>query len=376
MKEKKFNLSEAVQSIRDFRQVGKTKHLLSDIVLTGLFTLLSNGHDYADMVIFGKTHGKKLKKYLKYPNGVPSHDTFERAFSSISPTHFIGLLVSYSQCFMKILAEKQINIDGKKLRGVSPKSKGNSGLYLLNAWVSENRVCIGQEKVGDKSNEITAIPVLLSSLDITDAVVTIDAIGCQTEIVNQICEQQGEYLIAVKGNQGSLFQDVKSAFQLDDQSIETTDWIIEDNASRKESRKCSILVAEKVLPKEQVAKWRNLSTLVRVESIRAGVKEERFYISSEKNLGNINKPLYFNRLVRAHWSIENQLHWHLDVTFREDKSRARDKYAPQNLAILRKLALQLIQNAKAHFKLSLAKIRYQLSLNFDSLVDLLLFSCV
>ena len=154
--------------------------------MTGFFTLLSNGHDYADMVIFGETHGKKLKKYLKYPNGVPSHDTFERVFSSISPTHFMGLLVCYSQCFVEILAEKQINIDGKKLRGVSPKSKGNSGLYLLNAWVSENRLCIGQEKVGDKSNEITGIPVLLSGLDITAAVVTIDAIGCQTEIVNQI----------------------------------------------------------------------------------------------------------------------------------------------------------------------------------------------
>jgi predicted transposase YbfD/YdcC len=376
MIQKKFNIQEAVKCIRDFRQIGKTKHLLSDVVLTGLFTLVTNGHDYADMVIFAKTHGKKLKKYLKYPNGIPSHDTFERVFSTIAPNHFINLLISYSQCFMDTLAEKQINIDGKKLRGVSPKSKGNSGLYLLSAWVSENRLCVGQQKVEDKSNEITAIPVLLSALDITSAIVSIDAIGCQTEIVNQICEQQGEYLISLKGNQGSLLQDVESAFQLDDKLIETTDWIIEDNASRKESRRCAILDATKVLPKEQIAKWRNLSTLVRVESIRAGVKEERFYISSEKNLGNINKPLYFNKLVRAHWSIENHLHWHLDVTFKEDKSRARNKYAPQNLAILRKLALQLIQNAKAHFKLSMAKIRYELALNIDSLRDLLQFSCV
>lgn len=373
---KKFNLKKALKLLPDFRQAGKTLHLLSDIVMTGLLTVLCNGQDFQDMEIFGREEGHKLKSYLKYPNGVPSHDTFERVFKSISPIYFIKILTTYSECFIDILSEKQICIDGKKLRGVLPTSKGNSGLYLLSAWVSENRLCIGQEKVKDKSNEITAIPVLLSGIDITNAVVTIDAIGCQTEIVEQICEQGGEYLIALKGNQGTLLADVSSAFKLDDKSIEMSQWIDEDNGSRKESRRCSILEAKTVLPKEQLNNWRNLSTLVRVESIREGVKDERFYISSEKDLGGINKPLYFNSLVRGHWGIENHLHWHLDVTFKEDASRARDKFAPQNLAILRKLALQMIQHAKPHFKLSLAKIRYKLSLNINSLIELLQFSCV
>ncbi|MFN0201379.1 MAG: ISAs1 family transposase, partial [Bacteroidia bacterium] len=222
----------------------------------------------------------------------------------------------------------------------------------------------------DKSNEIKAIPVLLESINLTGAVVSADAMICQTEIVNQICEQGGDYLISLKGNQGTLLQDTESSFQLNEKLIESTEWIEERNGSREEARKCSILPAEKVLPQEQLAKWRNLATLIRVETKREGVYEQRFFISSEKEIPKINNPLYFNKLVRGHWGIENHLHWHLDVTFREDKSRARDKFAPQNLAILRKLALQLIQNAKKNTKLSLAKIRYNISLDITFLYDI------
>ena len=372
----KFNLKTAMQIIPDNRQSGKVLHLLSDIILTALFTLLCNGQDYQDMVEFGKIHGSKLKKWLHYPNGVPSHDTFERVFSSVAPEYFVTFLELYAECFIDLLLEKQISIDGKKLRGASPKSKGNSGLYIVSAWVSENRLCVGQVKVKDKSNEITAVPELFGNLDIRGAVVTADAMSCQTAIVRQICEQGGDYLIALKGNQGTLLQEVSSAFQLDDMKIEDTGWIVEDNHSRPESRRCSILDAQVVLPEEQRKPWKNLATLVRVESIRDGVKDERFYISSEKNLQGFNKPLYFNALVRGHWGIENHLHWHLDVTFKEDKSRVREKYAPENLTVLRKLALQIIENAKPHFKLSIAKIRYRMSLDINSLLELLQFSCV
>ena len=144
--EKKFDVKGIMGLLPDFREPGKVLHLLSDIVLTGLFTVLCNGHDYSDMVIFAQEHGPKLKKYLKFPHGVPSHDTFDRVFSTLCPSRLIRVLTAYSESFIDVLNDKQICIDGKKIKGVSPKSKGNSGLYLASAWVSENRLCIGQEK--------------------------------------------------------------------------------------------------------------------------------------------------------------------------------------------------------------------------------------
>lgn len=365
------DLLKSISNIRDFRQSGKIEYFLSDLILIGLFTLLCNGHDYEDMVLYWEKNGKKLKGYLKRPNKVPSSDTFNRVFSTLEPSALIDVLCQYGETFIDILSEKQICIDGKKLRGSCPKGRGGRGIYLVNAWISENRLCIGQEKVAEKSNEITAIPKVLSSLNIEGSVISLDSIGCQQNIVNQICDQGADYLIALKGNQGTLLQDVEAAFQLDERKIEASLCMEEENGGRKESRKCSILEAKSVLPEQQLYKWKNLATLVRIESIRNGQQEQRFYISSEKYVEKINNPMYFNTLVRGHWSIENHLHWHLDVVFREDNSRIRDEYAAQNIAILRKLALQIIQNSKKHFNLSMQKIRYLISIDSDSFIELL-----
>jgi predicted transposase YbfD/YdcC len=372
---KRFNLKQVFSKIVDFRQEGKVMHLMSDIVLTGLFTYMSNGSDYEDMAIFGLEHGDKLGEYLKYPNGVPSSDTFSRVFNRLKPASLIAILEEYGGYFLEVLSEKQINIDGKKLRGATPKSRGNTGIYLVSAWVSENNLCVGQVQVADKSNEITAIPLLLEGLDIKGSIVSMDALGCQTEIVEQICKQEGEYLIGLKGNQETLHEEVKQSFLLNDSHCESSAWMEEGSASQKQSRRCTILDAKIALPQEMLDKWKKLTTLIKIESIRKGVKEERYYISSEAREEKINNPLYFNSLVRGHWGIENRLHWHLDVTFKEDDSRVRKGYAPQNLAILRKMALHLIQNAKSQFKLSIAKIRYKISLNINTLVEILDFSC-
>ncbi len=339
--------------IPDFREAHKCKHLLSDILTIGLCTYLSNGQDYEDMVIFGQTKGALLPELLELPNGVPSHDTFNRVFQILDCEILKGCLTRHGKELLDVLAEKQICLDGKKLRGHSPQSRGNKGLYIVNAWVSENRLCIGQHRVCQKSNEIDAIPGLLAEIDITDAVVTVDAMGCQKHIARQITKQNGHYLLAVKGNQKELLEEVSCAFKANVPIAISEEW--EYDHGRFETRKCSILSATSAMDRQIANEWVGVQTIVMLESSRSiGGKqtlETRYYISDESEVN----ALYFNRLTRGHWAIENQLHWHLDVTFREDACRARKGNAPENLATLRKLALQII--SQHDDKLSLKKRR-------------------
>lgn len=341
--------------IEDFRVENKCLHKLSDILLIGLFTYLSNGEDYEDMVVFATAHQHSLSDYLELPNGIPSHDTFNRVFSCLSPDILRDCLDNYGKDLVGLLIEKQLCIDGKKLRGFDPTSKVTQGMYIVNAWVSENRVCIGQKKVEQKSNEITAIPALLGDLDITEAVVSIDAIGCQKAIASQVIAKQGHYLLAVKSNQVSLYEDIACAFKANKPDSFSQEW--EYERSRFESRRCSILQAEDVLLKETLCQWENLKTIIKIESIRVHQEEKttqtRYYISDEQAL----PPSYFNSLVRGHWSIENHLHWHLDITFKEDACRARRGYAPENLATLRKCALQLIREQNDNLSLKKRKVK-------------------
>ncbi|GHS96154.1 hypothetical protein FACS189421_00710 [Bacteroidia bacterium] len=174
-----------LSEIEDYRIEKKCLHKLSDILFIELSTYLSNGEDYENMVLFSHTHESFLREYIELTNGTPSHDTFNRVFSMLEPDILRQCLNDYGKDIVGLLAEKHICLDGKKLRGVSPTSRGNRGLYIVNAWVAENRLCIGQKKVEDKSNEITAIPSLLDEIDIEDAVVSIDAIGCQRSIVTE-----------------------------------------------------------------------------------------------------------------------------------------------------------------------------------------------
>jgi predicted transposase YbfD/YdcC len=356
-------LSEYFLEIEDPREEHKCKHKLSDLLLIGLFTYLSNGEDYEDMVLFGATKGHLLKEYLSLPNGIPSHDTFNRIFQILDCNVLKKCLTDYGKELIDILSEKQICLDGKKLKGVSPTSRGNQGLYIVNAWLSENKLCIGQERVDDKSNEIEAIPRLLKEIDITDAVVSIDAIGCQKGVVNQIQEQGGHYLLAVKNNQKELYEDISCAFKANKALSVDEEW--EYARGRFETRTCSILNAKSTLLEEVFGEWKGLQTLIKIEATRI-IKEQattqvRYYISDENEIS----ANYFNRLTRGHWSIENHLHWHLDVTFREDDCRARKGNAPENLATLRKLALQII--TEHDDKLSLKKRRVKAAFDIEYL---------
>jgi predicted transposase YbfD/YdcC len=235
--------------------------------------------------------------------------------------------------------------------------------------VGENCFCIGQEKVEEKSNEITAIPIILASLDIEDAVVSIDAIGTQTKIAEQIIEQKGHYFLSVKGNQQGLLEDLESAFKINNgvQFIAET----ERNHGRIENRSCCILPASDYLLEENMLAWKNVSTLVKIEAsreIKGVVKQEtRYYISDE----TVSLPAYYLSLSRGHWGIENRLHWHLYVTFKEDACRARKGNAPINLSVLRKLALQILSNQKD--KLSLKKRQYKAVLDVNYLKKIISF---
>lgn len=356
-----------LSNVEDFRMAGKCHHKLSDILLIGLLTYLSNGEDYEDMVLFSKTHKDLLSEYIELPNGIPSHDTFNRVFSMLSADVLRECLNNYGKDLVSILSEKQICMDGKKLRGRDPRSKGNHGLYIVNAWVSEDRVCIGQKRVDDKSNEIEAIPRLIEELDITGAIVSIDAMGCQRDIADRIVAKQGHYLLALKENQGALYEDAICGFKLNHYlSIDET-W--EYDHGRYETRKCSIIDAEMALLEENKERWPHLNTLIRVEATRCvggrEAKETRYYISDLTNRDAND----YNALVRGHWSIENHLHWHLDVTFGEDVSRARKGYASENLSTMRKLALQIIREQDD--KLSLKKRRLKAAYDVQYLKKLI-----
>ena len=354
-------------SVEDFRVKNKCLHKLSDILLIGLFTYLSNGEDYEDMVLFGATHQCSLTDYLDLPNGLPSHDTFNRVFSTINPDILRKCLNDYGKDIVEVLSEKQLCIDGKKLKGVSPNSRGNKGLYIVNAWVSENRICVGQKKVEEKSNEISAIPELINDIDITDAVVSIDAIGCQKEIASQIIDKQGDYLLSVKSNQNALLEDIVCSFKANLPISTTEQW--EYERGRFENRRCSILNAREVLLDENLEPWKGIKTLIKVEATRTTNDKEttqiRYYISSKAQM----EASYFNTLVRGHWSIENHLHWYLDITFNEDACRARTGYAPENLSTMRKFALQIIKNQND--KLSLKKRRVKAAYDIQYLKKLI-----
>ena len=354
--------------VRDPRVQGRCLHKLSDILFIALCTLISNGEDSIDMVSFATERESWLREILELPHGIPSDDTFRRVLQMVDPESLNEVLVLQGSSFLDNYKDKLISIDGKKLKGSSPKSKGNKGLYILNAWVSANGLCIGQSKVEDKSNEITAIPELLDKLEIKGSIISIDAIGCQVEIARKIIEKEADYLLSVKGNQKDLHEEIKESFSFMHSIDHAEQW--EYDHGRYETRSCKLLSAKEAFSPNLQKKWPEAKTLVEIKATRTildvTTTSSRYYISSQDE----TSAMKYNAMVRNHWSIENQLHWHLDVTFREDDSRIRIKNAPINLNILRKIALQKIKQFDD--KSSLKKRRFRASLNIEYLTKLLI----
>lgn len=352
--------------VSDPRVQSRCDHLLEDILFIALCTLLSNGEDFEDMVEFGHQRFEWLSEVLSLPNGIPSHDTFNRVLQLIDPEQLSLCLAQDAQILIESVSEKLVVFDGKKIKGASPRSCANQGLFILSAWVGEYRLCIGQQKVDKKSNEITAIPQLIDLLDLEDSLVSIDAIGCQSEIAVKILDAKADYLLALKRNQGRLFEEVHDEFRW--KSVQAFDQKWEYAHGRYEERRCQLLKASDILSSQTLDKWKGIQTIIKIEAQRrtgkATTSQTRYYISSEaKNCS------YYNDAVRAHWGIENHLHWHLDVTFKEDASRSRKKNAPQNLNVLRKMALHRVSRMKD--KLSLKKRRFRASMNVEYLEKVL-----
>jgi predicted transposase YbfD/YdcC len=353
--------------VEDPRVLNRCDHKLIDILFIAFCTLLSNGEDYEDMVEFGRQRQYWLETVLDLPNGIPSHDTFNRVFQLIDPKYLSKGLTEDGSALLESVAGKLISFDGKKIRGVNPTSRGNRGLYVLSAWVNEHRLCIGQKRVNDKSNEIRAIPDLIEELDVEEAIISIDAIGCQTQIAEKIKGAKADYLLAVKGNQKDLLEEITEAFEYSRVTDYSENW--EYDHGRYEQRKCELLDAKASLSPIQLQKWPSTNTLIKITAQRMiqdkSTIETRYYISSLIKY----EAKQYNELVRGHWGIENLLHWHLDVTFREDASRVRSGNAPLNLNILRKMALMKIGQMKD--SLSLKKRRFRAALNQEYLQKIL-----
>lgn len=355
--------------IKDPRKIDRCVYELGDLLAVAFLSYLSGLEDYADMALFSVSRAREFGLF-PYTDRNPSADTFERLFATLSTDFLEQAVIEQGRRILDVLEEKQIAIDGKKLCGTAPREKGPKGDYLLNAFVAENSLFIGQEKVRDKENEIPAIPRLLDRLEICGATVSIDAMGTQVDIAEKILSKGGHYLLAVKENQGGLLYEVKDVMRYSEPiSVQTE---TEKEHARVETRTVSIFPAARMEDKDVLSRWPGIRTLVRIETSTVHVSEDgkeegqtRYYISDE----DFPSAAYYGALARGHWAVENGLHWHLDVTFREDDCRARRNNAAQNLSLLRKLALQV---AKAtNDRLSLRKRLVKASMDKDYLRKLL-----
>ncbi|GAA6618972.1 ISAs1 family transposase [Scytonema sp. NUACC26] len=345
----KITIAEHFSNIDDPRIERRKLHKLIDIITISICAVICGADTWEDIELFGESKQEWLKKFLELPNGIPSHDTFARLFARLNPEQFQKSFISWIQSISKLTNEEIIAIDGKTLRGSYDTSNDKAAIHMVSAWVSANCLVLGQVKVDEKSNEITAIPKLLKVLCLHGCIVTIDAIGCQKEIVNQIVEQGGDYVIALKKNQNSLYERVdslfKSAISNQFQGFDKSEFRQDElGHGRQEIRQCVVLsnIQDLIDPEN---KWSSLTSIGMINSWRTENEtttlETRYFISSLPNNAEL-----LAQGARTHWSIENKLHWVLDVQFNEDSSRIRKDNAPHNLAILRHIALNLLNQEK------------------------------
>lgn len=321
----------------------RIEHLLIDIVLITICAVICGAESWVDIENYGLAKQEWLSQFLTLPNGIPSHDTFERVFARLRPDTLQQCFLSWVQAMFETDGQL-IRVDGKTLRGSYERGGKQGMIHMVSAWASEHRLVLGQRKVNDKSNEITAIPELLRVLDLNGAVVSIDAMGCQTEIAAQIVEQHGDYVLALKGNQGNLYEDVEQLFEYarkkNFHNIEHDFYQTQEQGhGRQEARKYWVMGETTALIGAE--NWSKLTAIGCVEAQR----QIQNKITTDCRYYLLSLPLDAERFadaVRGHWSIENQLHWILDVGFGEDQSRTNQGHSAENLAVVRHLAVSLL----------------------------------
>jgi predicted transposase YbfD/YdcC len=332
----------AFAAVPDPRIDRTKKHLLGDILVIALAATISGAESFPAVAAFGRAKQDWLAGFLRLPNGIPSPDTFRRVFAKLDPRAFGACVSDWLSAVCEATGLRHIAIDGKAVRGAK-RPTFTRCLHLVNAWAAENRLILGQAAVADGSNEIAAVPELLKVLALKGALVTLDAAGCQVEIARQIREAGGDYLLAVKGNQPGLHKAVAAVFERADAA--GFDGVrfdhhatAEDGRGRHEERSVSVVYDPGGLP----ADWPGAVAVVSVLRDRVVGGEAtttvHYYVTSLRGTAE-----QLGRLVRRHWSVENELHWTLDVCFREDANRTRVKHAGANLGLVRRVAVSLLK---------------------------------
>jgi predicted transposase YbfD/YdcC len=336
--------------IEDPRRQAGRRYPLIEILFIAICAIIAGADDWVAIERFGKAKASWFSKYLSLKHGIPAHDTFGDVFGALDPEQFVEAFVKWMETLATL--NGVIALDGKTIRHSYDKTLGKSAIHMVSAWSASNHLILGQVKVDDKSNEITALPKLLQLLIIKGCLVTIDAMGCQTDIAEQIVEQEGDYLLAVKKNQEHLFEDIEHLFKhskADNFKAEGFDESQEVGKAhgRLEIRHCQVISEPEWLAHIRGhADWKKLHSIVRINAERhikgKSSQETRYYICSRAA-----SAAELLQAVRAHWGIENRVHWILDVVFDEDGSRARSGYAQQNLAAMRRLAINMLNEEKS-----------------------------
>lgn len=347
-------------------RVERTKqHKLSDILFITMAAVLSGCDDWNAIELYGQTKEEWLRKYLELPNGIP-WDTFNRVFAALDATALQACFLSWVKSVASVTQGDVVSIDGKRLCGSGEDGK-RSIIHMVSAWSEANALVLAQTKVADKSNEITAVPTLLNVLSLKGCIVTLDAMGCQKEIAEEIISKQATYILAVKANQKFLLDDIKEAFAHCPAASE--DLLLSVGHGRVERRTCRVLHDTEWICKQE--EWKELKSLVEVTAERTHKstgeqqKQTRYYISSLRA-----DAASFNACIRSHWGIENHLHWTLDVVFSEDESRKRAGYAAENFALITRLALNLLKADKIS-KISMKNKRHKAAWSNDYVIRLL-----
>jgi predicted transposase YbfD/YdcC len=332
-------------------RIDRTKlHTLMNILVMALCAVIAGADNWEDVEEFGNTKLEWFLKFLELPNGIPSHDTFTRVFARLDPEQFQACFISWVRAVSELVNAQVIAIDGKVLRRSHDKGIGKAAIDMVSAYATANHLVLGQVKVDEKSNEITAIPQLLEALEVAGCIVTIDAMGCQTDIAEKIIGGEGEYVLGLKENQANLYTDVERLFaDLEDSQYTAYPFDYERTVNkdhgRIEIRECWTISDIEVLRHLRgFANWKNLLTVSRIRSQRwIGEEkscEDRYHIASISGAKRILAS------VRSHWGIENELHWVLDMAFDEDHCRVRKDHGAENFAVLRHIALNLLKQEK------------------------------
>jgi predicted transposase YbfD/YdcC len=355
--------------LKDPRVVGRSRHLLVDIIVLAICGVIADCDDWSDIAQFAQKREAWFRRFLKLPGGIPAHDTFERVFAALDSRAFQGCCLAWFRAVADLVGIGHIAIDGKTLRGSASSELGP--LHVVSAWATQANLTLGPVAVDKKSNEITAIPKLLQVLDLHGALVTIDAMGCQKEIAKKIVDGGGDYVLAVKGNQEHLLEDIQATVEqaLDgrlDPGIVAEYTTREDGHGRHEER--SYVVIHHVEGLRDRAAWPDATTvgMCYCERTVAGkVSSEVHYFLGSCRMG-VRK---YAQALRNHWSIENNLHWQLDISFGEDNSRIQDRRGAENFGVLRKTALSLLKRNPV--KKSIARKRKAAALDTDFLEEIL-----